>query len=307
MTTNNTSPPIHPATKLRRIIEDPNGFVFAPGVHDGLSARVALASGFDVLYMTGAGTAASRLGQPDIALTTLPDMRAHAEMIASLSPTTPLIADMDTGFGGPSNVHRSVLEYIRAGVAGAHIEDQTQQKRCGHLSNKQLVSMDVFVSRIRAAVAARKSVGSDFVVIARTDALAGEGGYEEALRRLKGARGAGADVAFLEGVPDKETMGRVIRDLEGWPVLLNMVEYGRTPTVSVEEARALGFRVMIWPFAGIAPAMVAMKTAYKELKSTGLMKGQEKVTPKDLFGMCGLDEWVKVDMAAGGEDFRNGV
>jgi 2-methylisocitrate lyase-like PEP mutase family enzyme len=200
-------------------------------------------------------------------------------------------------------------------VSGFHIEDQIQQKRCGHLSNKRLVSVEIFTSRIRAAVAARKALNSDIVIIARTDALSasapGEGGedqsYGAALDRLKAARDAGADVAFLEGVDSVEAMKKVVADLAPWPVLLNMVEYGRTPTISVQEAKEIGFRMVIWPFAGVSPAVLAMRAAYKELRETGLAKSVAPVTPKDIFELCGLKEWVAIDTAAGGEDFRNGV
>lgn len=167
--------------------------------------------------------------------------------------------------------------------------------------------MSVFASRITAAVAARRAANSDIVIIARTDALAGPGGYEDALTRLNAAKEAGADVLFLEGVPDRETMKQMIADAKGMPVVLNMVEHGRTPTVSVQEAKELGFKLIIWPFAGIAPAMMAMKAAYKELMETGNTKKQAQVTPRDLFDMCGLQDWIHIDTAAGGDGFKNGA
>jgi 2-methylisocitrate lyase-like PEP mutase family enzyme len=206
---------------------------------------------------------------------------------------------------GPANVYTSVQAYIRSGISAFHIEDQSQQKRCGHLSNKQIVSLTVFLSRIRAAVAARKAASSDIVLIARTDALAVHG-YDEALVRLQAARDAGADMGFLEGVEDETMMSRVVRDLAPWPVLLNMVEAGKTPTVSVQRAREIGFRVIIWPFAPLAPAIVAMREAYAGLKDTGLVPGK-KMTPKEIFEICGLEEWMRIDRDAGGEDFKAGA
>jgi 2-methylisocitrate lyase-like PEP mutase family enzyme len=233
-------------------------------------------------------------------------MRAHAEMIANLSPDVPLISDMDTGYGGPIMVTRSVEAYIRSGVAGFHIEDQVQSKRCGHLLGKQLVSQDIFVSRIRAAVAARKRLGSDIVIIARTDALQSLG-YEESLKRLEAARDAGADVGFLEGVTSKEMCRQIIKDVGSWPMLLNMVEHGATPTISRDEAKDMGFKVMIWPFAGLAPAFLAMREVFEKVKKTGLARTSAEVTPRKLFEVCGLEESMKIDEQAGGDSFANGA
>jgi 2-methylisocitrate lyase-like PEP mutase family enzyme len=143
-------------------------------------------------------------------------------------------------FLGPSNIRRSVTEYIRAGIAGFHIEDQTQQKRCGHLANKQLVSTSTFITRIRAAASARAAAQSDIVLIARTDALASLG-YDEALARLRAAHEAGADVLFLEGITSKAMCAAIVKDLAPLPVLVNMVEKGATPLLSVDEAREIGF------------------------------------------------------------------
>lgn len=233
-------------------------------------------------------------------------MRRNAEMIANLNPSVPLISDMDTGFGSPVNIARSVSEYIRSGIAGFHIEDQVQNKRCGHLQGKEVVPLDVFESRIRAAVATRKSEGSDIVVIARTDALQ-PFGYDEAVGRLKAARDCGADAGFLEGVTSKEMAKRIVRDMAPWPMLLNMVEHGATPTISRDEAKAFGFRIMIWPFATWAPAYVAMKEGLEKLKKTGDAATPEYITPRHLFEICGLDESMKIDKEAGGVSFNRGA
>ncbi|KIW01024.1 uncharacterized protein PV09_07540 [Verruconis gallopava] len=305
--TNGVHTPMSAATKLRRMIEDPNGFVAAPGVHDGLSARTVLEQGgFDCLYMTGAGTTASRLGTADLGIATINDMRAHAEMIANLDPSIPLIADMDTGYGGPVMVARSVEAYARSGVAGFHIEDQVQQKRCGHLLGKQLVDEETYVSRIRAAVAARKRIGSDIVIIARTDALQSLG-YDAAIQRLKAARDAGADVAFLEGMTDKEMCRRAVKDLAPWPSLLNMVEYGVTPIISADEAKEMGFKVIIWPFATVVPAYVAMRDAIKGLKKTGVQNTPEGIGPRKIFEVCGLEGYMAFDAETGGTMYAKGA
>ncbi|KAL1984318.1 hypothetical protein VTN96DRAFT_9276 [Rasamsonia emersonii] len=302
---NSTTKPVSAATLLRQKLES-GSFILAPGVYDGFSARIALSVGFDALYMTGAGTTASMHGQADLGIATLNDMRANAEMIANLSPSVPLIADADTGYGGPIMVARTTEQYARSGVAAFHIEDQVQTKRCGHLGGKILVDTPTFVSRIRAAVQARQRIGSDIVVIARTDALQ-KYGYDESLARLRAARDAGADVGFLEGVRSKEEARRIIKDLAPWPMLLNMVEHGATPTISAAEAQEMGFKIMIVPFAALAPAYTAIKQGLERLKQTGLPGTGSELTPQALFRVCGLDESVRIDEAAGGSNFEGGV
>jgi methylisocitrate lyase len=225
-------------------------------------------------------------------------------MIANLSPSTPVIADADTGYGGPIMVARTVEQYARAGVAALHIEDQVQTKRCGHLAGKLLVDLDVYLTRIRAAVQARRRIGSDIVIIARTDSLQ-KHGYDEALTRLRAARDAGADAAFFEGLRSVEEAQRMIADLAPWPVLLNMVENSVTPKLSAKEAKDLGFRIMIVPLASLAPAYIAIKDGLQKLKETGSV--DTPLTPQKLFRVCGLDESMKIDEEAGADTFEGGV
>lgn len=253
-------------------------------------------------YQTGAGTTASRLGHADLGIATQTDMVQHSSMIASLDSSIPLIADADTGYGGPIMVARTVEQYARGGVAGMHIEDQVQTKRCGHLAGKECVDLDVFITRIRAAYQARERIGSDIVIIARTDALQSQG-YDAALARLKAAREAGADCGFLEGITDKEMAQKAVQDVAPWPMLLNMVEHGTTPTISVDEARAFGYRIIIFPFATIAPAYTAMKEGLEALKRTGIVNAPTYFTPKFCFQVCGLDESMQLDAEAGGSSF----
>jgi methylisocitrate lyase len=255
------------------------------------------------LKQTGAGTTASRLGHADLGIATQSDMRANAEMIASIDCSVPLIADADTGYGGPIMVARTVEQYARAGVAGMHIEDQVQTKRCGHLGGKELVDLDVYASRIRAAVAARKRIGSDIVIIARTDALQGMG-YDEAIRRLKFVRDLGADVGFLEGMTSVDMFKQAVKDLAPWPVLLNMVEGGITPTVSVDEAREIGLRIIIHPLAAINAAYQPIKDIFERLKTKGRMDHDPKLTPQFIFNVCGLKDSMAVDAEAGGKAFE---
>jgi 2-methylisocitrate lyase-like PEP mutase family enzyme len=226
-------------------------------------------------------------------------MHSHADMIANLDPSTPLIADADTGYGGPTMVARTVAAYHRAGVAGLHIEDQIQTKRCGHLGGKAVVDTEVFVQRIGAAAQARQRLGSDIVVIARTDALQTHG-FDEAVSRLEAAVKAGADVAFLEGVTSAEEAREVCKQLSPTPVLLNMVEHGATPSWTPAEAKDLGFKIIIFPFASIGPAYKAMKESLVRIKETGQTGLEKGFTPKKLFTVVGLEDAIEIDNAAGG-------
>ncbi|KEF57449.1 methylisocitrate lyase [Exophiala aquamarina CBS 119918] len=287
------------AKRLRRML-DQEGIIVAPGVYDGFSARIAHEVGFDCIYMTGAGTCASKLGQPDLGLASLNDMREHAEMIANLNPSIPLIADADTGYGGPNMVARTVAQYHRSGVAGLHIEDQITTKRCGHLGGKEVVSTEIFTQRITAAVQARERLSSDIVIIARTDALQTHG-FEEAIKRLQAAFEAGADVAFLEGITSREEAKEVCRILAPRPVLLNMVEHGATPSITPQEAEDLGFKIIIFPFAAIGPAYEAIKHTLEMIKTSGRTGLASDFTPKKLFTVVGLKEATAIDLAAGGQ------
>lgn len=226
-------------------------------------------------------------------------MRGNAEMIAGLDMNTPLIADMDTGFGGPMMVERAVIEYARAGVAAFHIEDQVLQKRCGHLSGKEVVGVDEYVSRIRAAKLARDKIGSDIVIIGRTDALQ-KLGYEEAIRRLKAAWMAGADAGQLEGVTSKEMARQAVQDLAPLPLLLNMVEHGVSPIITTMEAEEMGFRIMIFSFSCLGSAFTAIRQTLEKLKSEGVTGLPQEARPRAIFDVCGLQEKMEIDEAAGG-------
>ncbi|EAW23708.1 isocitrate lyase/PEP mutase family protein [Aspergillus fischeri NRRL 181] len=295
------------ATKLRKYLRDTDELIVCPGVYDGLSARIAMQLGFRALYMTGAGTTASRLGMADLGLAQLYDMRTNAEMIANLDPFgPPLIADMDTGYGGPLMVAKSVQQYIQAGVAGFHIEDQIQNKRCGHLAGKKVVSMDEYLTRIRAAKQTKDRLRSDIVLIARTDALQ-QHGYDECIRRLKAARDIGADVGLLEGFTSKEMARQAVQDLAPWPLLLNMVENGAGPVITTKEAKDMGFRIMIFSFASLAPAYLGIRSALERLKNEGITGIPEGLGPKKLFEVCGLMDSMRIDTEAGGDGFTNGV
>ncbi|CAE6506034.1 hypothetical protein RhiTH_006336 [Rhizoctonia solani] len=288
------------STRLRQMLARP-GIVAAPGVCDGISARCALEAGFECLYQSGAATTAAKLGMPDLAIATLPDFVQNAGMITSLSYSTPLIADADTGFGGPAMVARTVQMYDRAGVAALHIEDQVQTKRCGHLLGKQVVSTEEFVTRIRAAVQARDAIpGCDIVVIARTDS-AQVLGMDEAIRRLQAAASVGADVAFIEGVKTKELLEKTVKALAPTPVLVNVISGGLTPSFTTQEAEAMGAKIIIFSLVSAVAAVHAIREAMALLKKTGTDHTSARgMDPRKFFEVVGLDEVIEVDRRAGG-------
>ncbi|KAJ9657919.1 hypothetical protein H2198_004002 [Neophaeococcomyces mojaviensis] len=309
----NGTHPRSAASRLREMISKEGEILACPGVFDGLTARIALSEGFKCLYMTGAGTAASCLGMPDLGIATMNDMHRNASMIASLDRTVPVIADADTGYGGPVMVARTVKSYISAGVAGMHLEDQVLAKRCGHLLGKELVSREEYYARIKAAVMARDeeraTTGGDVVLIARTDALQSLG-FDEAMERLKKCIELGADVAFLEGITSKEDGKRACEMLKGTPVLLNMVPGGVTPDMTVDEAREIGYRIIIYPGLALSAVVQSVTSAYRELYITGNVKLSQddiKLGVKRLFEVCGLNEYINFDAKAGGKAYNSGV
>ena len=272
-------------TRLRRMLND-GPLLAAPGVYDGITARLAEQAGFRALYMTGAGTAAS-YGLPDYGLLTMTEMAANAARIVACT-SLPLIADADTGFGNELNVTRTVRAYEQAGVAGLHIEDQVSPKRCGHLDGKELVSVDEFVAKIRAALAARTD--PDFVVIARTDAN-GVTGLDDAISRVNAALAAGADLAFVEAPHDREQIAAIVRHVKG-PCLFNVVRGGKSPDMSLRELDTLGFRLAIMPSLLLASVMQTCERELAALRDTGVPPASHTaLTAKERFQRMGADEW----------------
>ena len=271
---------------LRELLAGPD-LVMAPGVADALNARLVAREGFKVIYMTGSGTTASRLGMPDIGLLTMTEMVDNAGRIADASGL-PVIADADTGYGGPINVQRTTRAYERAGVAGIHIEDQQWPKRCGHLQGKTLIPAAEMASKVRAATDARED--KDFVVIARTDALSVEG-FERALDRGRLYEEAGADMIFIEAPNTPDQLAAVPRSFKV-PTLFNMASSGKTPFLSAEEIQRLGFKVVIYPNFMLLAAVTAARSVLRELKKTGSIAGlANKITTfTELFDLVGMRE-----------------
>ena len=281
-------------TTLRRMLNEP-GIIVAPGAYDGISARLIERHGFKAVYMTGAGTAASALGQADLGLTTLTEMATHAGHIASCI-SLPLIADADTGYGNPLNVIRTVREYERAGVAALHLEDQVFPKKCGHIAGKAVIPMKEFAEKIRAA--AENRTDPDFVIIARTDARA-VNGIDDAIERGLRYREAGADVIFVEAPTSREEIERVAREIKA-PLLSNQVPGGKTPGLTVTELETLGYKIVIFPVVSLMSATLAIESALTKLKEHGTDWHEGPVlSPMDIFQRVGIDWWLEAEKKYG--------
>jgi 2-methylisocitrate lyase-like PEP mutase family enzyme len=276
---------MRPTARLRQLLARP-GVIMAPGVADALNAKLVARHGFEAIYMTGAGTSAVRLGMPDVGLLTMSEMVDNAGRIAD-SSGLPLIADADNGYGGVLNVRRTIQAYERAGVAAVHIEDQVMPKRCGHLMGKQLVPATEMTAKIRAAVDARTD--ADFVVIARTDAVAVEG-FDAALERAGRYREAGADVLFVEA-PNAEQLPQIAPRLKA-PLLYNMATSGKTPFLGRDEIERLGFKLIIYPNWVMLAAIRAASEVLATLKETGTIAGIASEVPsfKEFFDLLGMPD-----------------
>ena len=274
-------------TRLKRLLAGERCIV-APGVADALAARMVGMEGFEACYMTGFGTSLTRLGMPDIGLLTMSEMVDNAARIVDACGV-PLIADADTGYGNPMNVRRTIREYERAGVASVHIEDQAWPKRCGHLAGKRVIACNEMEAKLKAAVDSRRD--ADFLVIARTDAIAVEG-FEAALERAERYRAAGADVLFIEAPTSIEQLERIGTRFHGVPLLYNMAASGKTPDLDNATMARLGFRLAIFPNWLLLAAIPAMRRMLKVLKTSGSVAAVrgEVATFKEFTEIAGLPE-----------------
>ena len=252
------------AARLRALL-DSGQTIVAPGAFDSLSARLVEEAGFPAVYMTGFGTSAALIGRPDVGLLTMTEMAGNAGRIAECVDI-PVIADADTGYGNPLNVIRTVGAYEAAGVAGIHIEDQVAPKKCGHLEGKQVIPAEEMAQKIQAAVEARTQ--PEFVIIARTDARAVEG-LERALRRGRMYREAGADVLFIEALTSEAEAEEAVRAFQGVPLLFNWAEGGKTPPISLDRLRELGYRIVIFPLSTLLAATGAMRRILLQIAQAG--------------------------------------
>lgn len=262
------------AKMLKEMLQKPE-IIVAPGCYDCLSARLVEQAGFKAAFMTGFGASGSILGQPDYGLMTMNEMAAVcANMNAVID--IPLIGDIDTGYGNPLNVHRTVREFERAGMAAVHLEDQVFPKRCGHMEKKAVIPMEEHIEKIRAAVEARE----EMLIIARTDSFYTHG-IDEAVRRLEAYRDAGADIIYADGLTSVETM-RAVCSIPGVYKFANQTEGGKSPVLTFEELQEIGYDIVIYPVGTVFTAARSMEKYLDMLKrdhssaeiiSSGLITG----------------------------------
>ena len=237
------------------------------GVINAYAARLAERTGFQALYLSGGGVAAASLGVPDLGITTLEDVLTDTRRITDTS-ALPLLVDVDTGFGSAFNIARTIKALIKAGAAAVHIEDQVQAKRCGHRPGKAIVSRDEMVDRIKAAVDARSD--PDFVIMARTDALAVEG-LEAAIERAAACVEAGADMIFPEALTSLE-MYRQFAEAVKVPILANMTEFGLTPLFTTAELASAWVSLALYPLSAFRAMSAAALQVYQTLRKEGTQK-----------------------------------
>ncbi|PWC17094.1 carboxyvinyl-carboxyphosphonate phosphorylmutase [Brenneria roseae subsp. roseae] len=260
--------------------------LIAPGAHDVLTAKIIEDVGFEAVYMTGYGSAASILGQPDVGLLTQVEMATRARNIVD-RVNIPVIADADTGFGNAINVIRTTRLYEDAGVAMMQLEDQVAPKKCGHMLGREVVPLEEMVGKIQAACDARRG---DMLIMARTDARTNYG-LDEAIRRGKAYEQAGADVLFIESVESEEEMRIVTRSFNV-PVLANMLEHGRTPLLPAPKLQEIGYRLVIFCVASVYAEAYAVTELMKTLKQYGTTENfLPKMIPFEEFNrLVGLPE-----------------
>jgi 2,3-dimethylmalate lyase len=252
------------AARLRALL-DSGQTIVAPGAFDPLAARLVEEAGFQAVYMTGFGSSAALIGQPDVGLLTMTEMAGNAGRIAACVDI-PVIADADTGYGNPLNVIRTVATFEAAGVAGIHVEDQVAPKKCGHMEGKLVIPAQEMVQKVRAAVEARSQ--PEFVIIARTDARAVEG-LDRAIERGRMYQEAGADVLFIEAVVTEDEAERVTQAFPDVPLLFNWAEGGKTPPIGLDRLTELGYRIVIFPISTLLAATAGMRAILREISLAG--------------------------------------
>ena len=270
--------------QLRQLIAQ--GAVMLPGVPNAAMARQVERTGFDAVYISGAGMANATAGVPDIGLLSMTEVVRLAGYIAN-AVAIPAIVDADTGFGGAENVARTIRELEKADLAGCHIEDQEFPKRCGHLAGKSLVDIDEMAERIKAAVRARRD--QDFFIIARTDAHAVED-FGRTVERARSYVEAGADGIFPEALQSSEEFKAFAREVKA-PLLANMTEFGKSPLLSFQQLSDFGYRMVIFPMSAFRVSMKASEEFLHDLKKRGTQSGwlDKMQTRRELYELLDYD------------------
>jgi carboxyvinyl-carboxyphosphonate phosphorylmutase len=255
---------------LKEKISQRNEIIVLPGVFDALSAKVAENAGFEAMFQTGYGSAASLLGMPDFGFLNAGENIENARRIIR-SVSLPVIIDVDTGYGNPLTVWKIVNDLVAYGAAGIFLEDQIWPKRCGHMRGKDVIRADEYIQKLRAALTA--SENKNFVIVARTDARAPLG-FDEAIERGRMYRKEGADVVFVEAPQSEDELREIPKKIDA-PLLANMIENGVTPTFSADELKSMGYSMVVFPLSGLYGAAYALKNIFSQLKRTGSTKSSK--------------------------------
>jgi len=260
------------------------------GAINAYHAKFAEKTGYKAIYLSGGGVAAGSLGVPDLGISTLEDVLIDIRRITD-STSLPLLVDVDTGFGGAFNIARTIRSVEKSGAAAVHIEDQIQAKRCGHRPNKSIVSQNEMVDRIKSAVDAKND--ENFVIMARTDALAVEG-LQSAIDRACACVEAGADMIFPEAINDLGTYKKFTKSLDV-PVLANITEFGATPLFSLDELDSVGIAIALYPLSAFRAMNKAALNIYKGLRKEGTQKNlvEQMQTREELYEFLDYHEYEK--------------
>ena len=260
------------------------------GAINAYHAKLAEKTGYKAIYLSGGGVAAGSLGVPDLGISTLEDVLIDIRRITD-SSSLPLLVDVDTGFGGAFNIARTIRSVEKSGAAAVHIEDQIQAKRCGHRPNKSIVSQNEMVDRIKSAVDAKND--ENFVIMARTDALAVEG-LQSAIDRACACVEAGADMIFPEAINDLDTYKKFTKSLDV-PVLANITEFGATPLFSLDELDSVGIAIALYPLSAFRAMNKAALNIYKGLRKEGTQKNlvEQMQTREELYEFLDYHEYEK--------------
>ena len=260
------------------------------GAINAYAALMAEHVGYRCIYLSGGGVAAASYGLPDLGITQLSDVLEDVSRITAVT-SVPLLVDIDTGWGGAFNIARTVREMIRSRAAGVHIEDQVAQKRCGHRPNKEIVSVSEMCDRIKAAVDAKTD--PDFVIMARTDALAVEG-VDSVIERVCRFQEAGADAIFAEAMTGLELYEKIVDSVD-IPVLANLTEFGQTPYFSLEQLRDVGVSMTLYPLSAFRSMSLAALNVYQTIRTEGTQSGvlHTMQTREELYDMLGYHSFEK--------------
>ena len=278
---------------LNKILSRQDDILVMPGVYDALTAKIAEQVGFEAIFQTGYGTSASLLALPDFGFLSITETVENARRITR-AVDIPLIVDVDTGYGNPLTVSKLVNDLQRIGASGIFLEDQVWPKRCGHMMGKEVINSQEYLQKLRSAIDA-KNKRPDFIIVARTDAMAPLG-IEEAIKRGKLYSEMGADIVFVEAPRSVEDMKKIADQIDA-PLVANMIEEGITPNLTSTELLEMGYKIALFPLSGLFSSAFAIFETFKTLKETGTTKTlKDKMMKfKEFNKLVSLDKYMTME------------